>query len=100
MPIAYPYKMSDWYGYDKDCSSSSLTQFPISVVSNYINVCSLAKNQTKWHNGSSARPVSGDIVWDNANGTGVPTSGHYKVTDNTAITITSGVSSSEFLCIE
>ena len=19
MPIAYPYKFSDWYGYDKDC---------------------------------------------------------------------------------
>ena len=24
MPIAYPYKMSDWYGYDKDCSSGNL----------------------------------------------------------------------------
>ena len=23
MPIAYPYRFSDWYGYDKDCSSRS-----------------------------------------------------------------------------
>jgi len=21
MPIAYPYRFSDWYGYDKDCAS-------------------------------------------------------------------------------
>ena len=25
MPIAYPYKFSDWYGYDKDCVT--LTSF-------------------------------------------------------------------------
>jgi hypothetical protein len=98
MPISYPYKMSDWYGYDKDCSS--LTQFPLSLVSNFSNVCSLPKDQVKYHTGSSARPVSGDIVWDNANGTGVPSNGYYKVTDSTTIQISSGVSSSEFSCIE
>ena len=26
MPIAYPYRFSDWYGYDKDCTT--VTQFP------------------------------------------------------------------------
>ena len=23
MPIAYPYKFSDWYGYDKDCTTTT-----------------------------------------------------------------------------
>ena len=38
MPIAYPYKFSDWYGYDQDCGG--LPKFNSSLVSTAGSVCS------------------------------------------------------------
>jgi len=96
MPIAYPYKMSDWYGYDKGCSS--LTQFPLSARSNALGVCSLAKDQTKWHDGSGSIPVNGDTIWDNSNGTGVPQNGYYLITNTTYMQILSGIASNISTC--
>ena len=61
MPIAYPYKFSDWYGYDQDCGS---TDFQSSVKSTFSGVCSAAINKTYSHNGSGTFPAAGDSVFD------------------------------------
>jgi hypothetical protein len=76
------------------------TQFPTSVVSNAMNVCNIPKNQVKYHDGSGSTPAQGDIVWDNSNGTGVPSNGYYRITDTTFIQILSGVAGFETLCID
>jgi len=96
MPIAYPYKMSDWYGYDKDCVT--LTSFLCSAQSNFSGVCTSTINQTKYHTGSGFLPTTGDTVWNNSNGTGVPTNGYYRVSLTSFIQITTGVSGSETAC--
>tara|TARA_R110000803_G_scaffold77709_3_gene142576 strand:- start:165 stop:491 length:327 start_codon:yes stop_codon:yes gene_type:complete len=69
MPIAYPYKMSDWYGYDKDCSS--LTSFYLTTSSSKFsaNVCNVVTTVNLWHNGSSAIPIQGDTIYQNSAGT-------------------------------
>lgn len=74
MPIAYPYKFSDWYGYDKDCSP--LTDFQSSGVANFAGVCLAIINLTYSHNGSGTFPTAGDSVFDE-NGDPV-VSGYYK----------------------
>jgi len=66
MPIAYPYKFSDWYGYDKDCST--VTQFDTTTVAR--NACSFSSsNNILYHDGSNPFPVVGDIVYSNSAGT-------------------------------
>ena len=52
MPIAYPYKFSDWYGYDKDCVV--LTGFLAgSGQSGSSGICNQLSSQvTYYHNGS------------------------------------------------
>ena len=37
MPITYPYKFSDWYGYDKDCVS--LTAYNSSTMAVFNGAC-------------------------------------------------------------
>ncbi len=67
MPIAYPYKWSDWYGYDKDCSPS-LTGFFCSkrargnTAGDACNFTSLLF--TYYHDGSNTLPVAGDTVYN------------------------------------
>jgi len=63
MPIAYPYKFSDWYGYDKDCVT--LTAFlhgnPSAFAADMCN--QLSSQGTYYHDGSGTYPVTGDIVY-------------------------------------
>ena len=44
MPIAYPYKMSDFYGYDQDCST--LTSFTSANAESSLEGCNETLNQT------------------------------------------------------
>jgi hypothetical protein len=67
MPIAYPYKFSDWYGYDKDCSS--VTSFSSgSGQADTKFICTQSVNTTKYHDGSGNNPATGDTVYDNISG--------------------------------
>ena len=67
MPIAYPYRFSDWYGYDKDCST--ITSFSSSLSGRSADVCFLSINQTYYHNGSGTYPVVNDVCYSNSAGT-------------------------------
>ena len=69
MPIAYPYKFSDWYGYDKDCST--LTAFLVgSGQSGSSGICSqLSSQATYYHDGSGTYPAVNDIVYTDSAGT-------------------------------
>ena len=86
MPIAYPYKFSDWYGYDKDCvaltafSSSSMGVFNQACSNSGFNPCC---TQTYYHNGSGATPVAGDNCFSDSAGTTVLLGGYYNI--NSAI---------------
>lgn len=74
MPIAYPYKFSDWYGYDKDCVPT--TDFQSSADAPLAGVCLSIINLTYSHTGSGTFPAAGDSVFDE-NGDPV-VSGYYK----------------------
>ena len=76
MPIAYPYKMSDWYGYDKDCSS--LTAYSSSLAVRSSQACTTTINQTYYHDGSGTNPVVGDVVYSDSAGTTFLSSGFRK----------------------
>ena len=71
MPIAYPYKMSDWYGYDKDCSS--LTAFSSSAKTK--DPCNATLNQTYYHDGSFSLPAIGDRCYSDSAGATTLTAG-------------------------
>ena len=67
MPIAYPYRFSDWYGYDKDCSS--VTSFASGTgQQDFKFICSQTVNSTKYHDGSGTFPAAGDTVYNNISG--------------------------------
>ena len=68
MPIAYPYKFSDWYGYDKDCTT--VTQFSGSAGQMGIKfICTQTIATNYWHDGSGTLPAVGDRVYTNSGGT-------------------------------
>ena len=72
MPIAYPYKFSDFYGYDQDCST--LTAF-LSGAGTTSDACNtLGSSFTYYHDGSGVFPAVGDKVYTNSSGT-TPVSG-------------------------
>jgi hypothetical protein len=83
MPIAYPYKFSDWYGYDKDCVGK--VPFSASIDNNSSSVCSASVNQTYYHNGSSTpgapinNPVVSNIVYSDIQGQNKLSSGNYGI---------------------
>ena len=75
MPIAYPYKFSDWYGYDKDCASVTAFLVGAGIVEGGNTACNtLGSSFTYYHNGSGTYPANGDIVYTNSAGT-TPASG-------------------------
>ena len=76
MPIASPYKFSDWYGYDKDCSS--LTSYSSSLAVRSEQACTTTINQTYYHDGSGTNPVVGDVVYSDSAGTTFLSSGFRK----------------------
>ena len=63
MPIAYPYRFLDWYGYDKDCVQ--LTPFLVGNPSAFVSdMCNqLSSQATYYHDGSGTYPTTGDIVY-------------------------------------
>ena len=90
MPIAYPYKFSDWYGYDKDCAA--LTSFTSSSGTVFSGVCATILSETYYHDGSNALPVAGDTVYSSsAGGSGnVLADFYYRTGVKTVIRITGG----------
>ena len=88
MPIAYPYKFSDWYGYDKDCTT--LTSFSSSTGTVFSGVCALNLNQTYYHDGSGATPVAGDTVYSDSAGGNPLADFYYRIGVKPVIRITGG----------
>ena len=85
MPVATPYRMSDFYGYDQDCST--LTSFTSAQAETGLESCSQTLNQTYYHDGSGARPVANDKVYTDSAGNNVLSSGVYRLDNNTRFTI-------------
>mgnify|MGYP003126384389 FL=1 len=81
MVIAYPYKFSDWYGYDKDCvPATGFSCTPIPDVSR-TGACADTSRITRYFTPSAAgkgRPTTGDNVWQDANGTIKLADGFYR----------------------
>ena len=82
MPIAYPYRMSDWYGYDKDCTSLtsfSMTNAGYAMTGSAHGACLYLDGLTTYtyyHDGSGSTPVAGDTCYsDSAGNTPVNRSG-------------------------
>jgi len=77
MPIAYPYRFSDWYGYNQDCTpvGPAFYMTNTSVVStasaayscNYIFDGNYYAN-IYYHDGTGATPVVGDTVYRDEGG--------------------------------
>jgi len=88
MPIAYPYKFSDWYGYDKDCVA--VTAFSSSTGYSLINVCSGSIGSTYYHDGSGTYPAAGDTVYSNSGGTTTLADNYYKFNSTWVYRITGG----------
>ena len=106
MPIAYPYRFSDWYGYDKDCTTT--TSFSSgSGQADTKFICTQSVNTTKYHDGSGNNPTTGDTVYENATGTTTTGNGYYTIQNGASppatigyyrITGGSGVVASMGLC--
>ena len=69
MPIAYPYKFSDWYGYDKDCVPATGFQCtPIPDIS-ASGACADSSRTTRYFSpvvSGQTRPIVGNNVWQDA----------------------------------
>ena len=85
MPVATPYRMVDFYGYDQDCST--LTSFTSAQAETGLESCLQSLNQTYFHDGSGARPVANDKVYTDSAGNNVLASGVYRLNNNTRFTI-------------
>ena len=98
MPVATPYRTSDFYGYDQDCSS--LTSFTSAAAETAVDSCSQTLNQTYYHDGSSARPVADDIVYTDSAGNNLLAAGSYRLDNSTRFTIfgSNGTVDSVSLC--
>jgi len=99
MPIAIPYKFSDWYGYDKDCPGD--TPFSSSVMySTSSAACFNSLTQTYYHNGGANPPVAGDSCSSNIQGNQKLAAGYYKTSSGGGVYITGtlGVIASLFTC--
>jgi hypothetical protein len=96
-----PYKFSDWYGYDKDCTGN-ITSFNSSTIqTSTTNACAATITQTYYHNGSGSSPVVGDECYINQNQTTALAEGYYKLPSGSGyrVTGTSGTVASLFACV-
>tara|TARA_B110000858_G_scaffold187714_1_gene232371 strand:- start:88 stop:426 length:339 start_codon:yes stop_codon:yes gene_type:complete len=100
MPIVYPYKFSDWYGYDKDCSSRSVAYRYAFTVGKPNIECGISRAITTqfWHDGSGITPLTGDTCYTSATGNNYLGNGRYSIrafsstsTPFTVITISGGL---------
>ena len=89
MPVATPYRTSDFYGYDQDCSS--LTSFTSAAAESGLEGCNETLNQTYYHDGSGARPVVNDTVYTDSAGTTTLSQGIYRLDNSTKITVSGGL---------
>jgi|TARA_R110002167_G_scaffold143741_1_gene333312 hypothetical protein len=67
MPIAYPYKFSDWYDYDKDCVNT--TPFNVGTSSGSAGAMCTQQSpgaNTYYHSGSTTYPSVNDIIYTDA----------------------------------
>jgi len=72
MPIAYPYNMSDWYGYDQDCVPLKQIRLTASSSPSSTGMCGVATAATIfYHNGSSSTPSVGSTIYSDISGTTV-----------------------------
>ena len=85
MPVATPYKMTDFYGYDQDCST--LTPFMSANAETAVDSCSQTLNKTYYHDGSGARPVANDKVYTDLAGNTALAAGTYRLNNSTRFTI-------------
>jgi len=110
MPIAYPYKFSDWYGYDKDCTTRTSAFRYNGTVGKPAFECDISRAITTqfWHNGSLSLPGNGDTCYTSAAGNNYLGNGNYSIagtsytgTPFSVITISggSGVISATYSCI-
>ena len=110
MPIAYPYKFSDWYGYDKDCTTRTSAYRYNGTVGKPAFECDISRAITTqfWHNGSLSLPGNGDTCYTSAAGNNYLGNGNYSIagtsytgTPFSVITISggSGVISQATLCV-
>jgi len=86
MPIAYPYKMSDWYGYDKDCPCPTSYSSSVETV-NLSGMCSASLNQTYYHDGSGVLPTINDKCYSDAASSNVLVGGYYRTSSGGGILI-------------
>ena len=93
MPIATPYRMVDFYGYDQDCST--LTSFTSANAESSLEGCNETLNQTYYHDGSGARPVANDTVYTDSAGTTTLSQGIYRLDNGTKITVSGGLGSGQ-----
>ena len=96
-----PYKFSDWYGYDKDCTGN-ITSFNSSTIqTSTTNACAATITQTYYHNGSGSSPAVGDECYINQNQTTALAEGYYKLPSGSGyrVTGTSGTVASLFACV-
>ena len=81
MAIAYPYKFSDWYSYDKDCvPATGFSCTPIPDVSR-TGACADTSRITRYFTPSAAgkgRPTTGDNVWQDSAATTKLSDGFYR----------------------
>jgi len=89
MPVATPYRMVDFYGYDQDCSS--LTPFVSANAESGLEGCNETLNKTYYHDGSGSQPVVNDIVYTDTGGTTVLSQGIYRLNNGTKITVSGGL---------
>lgn len=89
MPVATPYRMVDFYGYDQDCSS--LTPFVSANAESGLEGCNETLNKTYYHDGSGSQPVANDTVYTDSAGTTTLSQGIYRLNNGTKITISGGL---------
>ena len=75
MSISYPYKFSDWYGYDKDCATRVGINVYSTSVSKGVFACGQATDAV-WYF-PDVSPSTGDQVYTAATGTSTPSAGKY-----------------------
>jgi len=77
MPIAYPYRFSDWYGYDKDCTPVGpafyMTNTGVATTATPAYSCNYIFDGSfyasiYYHDGSGSTPVVGDTVYTDSAG--------------------------------